>query len=107
MLDDVGRLPCSSKKNSAIETAPRVQFGVFGQGKGKPNKDALDKQLEEYMGPDAMKLVLDNELDTYFSKIATNGDSGAASRGTHWPLEGPPCLCRTLQKYVENISKYI
>mmetsp|Transcript_72371 Transcript_72371/g.201979 ORF Transcript_72371/g.201979 Transcript_72371/m.201979 type:complete len:280 (-) Transcript_72371:107-946(-) len=37
-----------------------------GQGKSSVSKDTLDKQLEEYMGPDAVKTMLDLELDTYF-----------------------------------------
>lgn len=45
--------------------------GGKGKGKGKGrgkglSKEALDKQLEEYMGPDAIKAVLDEELDNYF-----------------------------------------
>merc|ERR1740139_375031 len=35
-----------------------------GKGKGKSQQD-LDRQLDEYMGPDAMKLKLNSELDTY------------------------------------------
>ncbi|CAE7343638.1 unnamed protein product [Symbiodinium natans] len=40
-----------------------------GKGKGKRNqvtKEMLDRQLEEYMGPDAMKAMLDLELEAYF-----------------------------------------
>ena len=29
----------------------------------------LDKQLEEYMGPDAIKAMLDLELDAYFKEL--------------------------------------
>jgi len=45
----------------------------------------LDKQLEEYMGPDAMKAMLDTELDNYFSAkaaAATNGTAEASTNGT-------------------------
>lgn len=37
-----------------------------GKGKARVSKESLDKQLEEYMGPDALKSVLDQELEAYF-----------------------------------------
>lgn len=44
--------------------------GGKGKGKGKggrPTVESLDRQLEEYMGPDAQKARLDNELEKYMS----------------------------------------
>lgn len=39
-----------------------------GKGKGgKPTAESLDRELEEYMGPDAQKARLDNELEKYMT----------------------------------------
>jgi len=48
------------------------RMGVKGKGRGKGkgdsvSKEFLDKQLEAYMGPDAVKMMLDQELDLYFN----------------------------------------
>eukprot|EP00435_Cladocopium_sp_Y103_P012365 s3664_g3.t1 len=43
-----------------------------GKGKGKRTqvtKEFLDKQLEEYMGPDAIKAMLNLELEAYFKVL--------------------------------------
>lgn len=53
-----------------------------GKGKGKaPRQSDLDKQLDEYMGPDTVKASLDLELDTYFKdgKGPESADGTAAA----------------------------
>jgi len=56
-----------------------------GKGKGGDSKEYLDKQLEAYMGPDAIKASLDLELDTYFkgaAKVIADGVEAAAAAPT-------------------------
>eukprot|EP00929_Paragymnodinium_shiwhaense_P061352 TRINITY_DN30637_c0_g1_i1.p1 TRINITY_DN30637_c0_g1~~TRINITY_DN30637_c0_g1_i1.p1 ORF type:complete len:179 (-),score=40.32 TRINITY_DN30637_c0_g1_i1:231-767(-) len=74
------------KGRSAV-ARPRAKGRGKGQGRVKKakgrgkseeaTKENLDKELEDYMGPDAVKVMLDKELETYFAS-ATKVDNGAA-----------------------------
>jgi len=55
-----------------------------GKGKGRKGRDAknlskedLDRQLEKFMGPDAQKKTLDQELDAYMKQ---DGDSVSSKK---------------------------
>ena len=52
--------------------------GKKGKKGKKMNADDLDYQLENYMGEDAVKSRLDNDLDFYFQKkqVALESASG-------------------------------
>ncbi|CAE8596505.1 unnamed protein product [Polarella glacialis] len=77
-----------------------------GGGKGKKTeevtKEFLDKQLEEYMGPDAMKAKLDSELDTYFKdkKVLAAQDAAVATESA-----APPAAteCHVARKDLDDI----
>ena len=45
-------------------------------------KEYLDKQLEEYMGPDAIKAMLDQELNSYFG-----GGPGLEKKNAEAPMK--------------------